>query len=141
MPEAILIVEDNSDDAILLRQTLRQAGVRNSIRCVHSAIEAIAYLQGDFPYADREAHPLPKIIFLDLKLPAMDGFEFMAWLDANGRRNEFQILAISGLDDIAAIRRAYSSGAISFLPKPCTIADIKELIQVHPAYWTVPPPS
>jgi len=41
--------------------------------------DAIDYLMGNGPYVDRAAYPLPHCIFLDLKLPFIDGFEILEW--------------------------------------------------------------
>src|SRR5204863_2892021 len=68
----VLVVEDLEDDAKLLQLLLEQSGILNPVRVVLNCAEAIAYLQGAPPFADRTQHPLPGVIFLDLKLPGMD---------------------------------------------------------------------
>ena len=130
MTAAILIVEDHPDEAELLRQMLAELGVIGPVHHVHSAIEAIAYFQGDYPYSNRERFPFPKIILLDLNLPGMSGFEFMKWLQTDDQFKNLAVIVVSGLDDVAAIRRAYSLGATSFLPKPYTLSDLQSLIRV-----------
>jgi CheY-like chemotaxis protein len=140
MTEPILIVEDRSEDAQLLEEMLRHLGVSNPIRLVSSAVEAVAYLQGDFPYSDRVRFPLPKLLLLDLKMPGMDGFELMAWLKTHRRLDELQVIVVSGVDDMAAIRRAYQAGARSFLPKPYSTVDLENLMRAHPRHWNISPP-
>jgi CheY-like chemotaxis protein len=140
MPETILIVDDWDDDAELLRLTLDEIGLVNPIQIVHSAAEAIAYLQGDFPYSDRGKFPLPKIILLDLNMPRMDGFDFLKWLSAKARLADFMVIVVSGVDDWVSMRRAYELGAASFLTKPCRRLDLEHLIEWFPRYWTRPTP-
>ena len=135
MPETILIVEDDPNDAVLLQDTLRVFGAVNPVQHVHSAHEAIAYLEGDFPYSDRVKYPMPKIILLDLKMPGMDGFDFLKWLQASGKSDEFSVFAVTALHDLESIRRAYSLGAKSFVPKPCAPADLENLCHTFPAHW------
>src|SRR3954452_2348681 len=106
MPEPILIVEDRPEEAQVLDETLRQLGVKNPIHIVSSAVEAIAYLQGDHPYSDRARYPLPKILLLDLKMPGMDGFQFMDWLKTNSPLEDLKVIVVSGVDDMHSIREA-----------------------------------
>ena len=77
MGKPILIVEDSADDAAILQQVFSQVGILNPVQVVVGGNEAIAYLKGEFPFFNRAKYPLPGIIFLDLKLPGIDGFEFM----------------------------------------------------------------
>jgi CheY-like chemotaxis protein len=53
----------------LNRLTLEQAGCARLIRTAQSGQEALEYLQ--------EAAPRPDLIFLDINMPAMDGWEFL----------------------------------------------------------------
>jgi CheY-like chemotaxis protein len=133
--EIILIIEDSNDDAKILQLTLEELGIANPSWTVQSAAAAVDYMEGKFPFADREKYPLPKIIFLDLKLPGSDGFEFLSWLKARAEFADLLVIAISGLDDLLSIRRAYGLGAKSFLVKPCRPADLENLIHWFPAYW------
>ena len=140
MPETILIVDDGNDDAELLRLTLGQIGLINPIQVVHTAAEAIAYVQGDFPYSDRAKFPPPKIILLDLNMPRMSGFDFLQWLSANKQLADMMVIVVSGMEDWPSMRRAYELGATSFLTKPCRPFDLEHLIEWFPRYWTRPEP-
>lgn len=67
-----MIVEDNDEHRYLLMAHLEKAGC--SVTSTSSAEEAI------------EAYPTarPEIVFLDIQMPGMSGFEFVAWLQAQG---------------------------------------------------------
>src|SRR5882757_5894501 len=106
MPETILIVDDWDDDAELMRLMLGEIGLINPIQIVHSAVEAIAYVQGDYPYSNRTKFAPPKIILLDLNMPRMSGFDFLKWLSANRQLANFMVVVVSGLDDWASMRQA-----------------------------------
>ena len=140
MAEAILIIDDYADDAKWLELVLRQAGVVNPIHIAHSAYEAVSYIQGEFPFSNRTNFPLPKIIFLDLKLPGVDGFEFLSWLKAQNKLELFTVFVLSGLEDMPSIRKAYTMGATSFLSKPARNDDILNLIHWAPAHWELAKP-
>ncbi len=137
MAATILIVEDWEDDAKLLERELVQLGVTNPVVTLPSAVDAIRYLEGQPPYSDRQQYPLPAIIFLDLKLPGTDGFEFLDWLKTSNRLTNLMVIAISGVDDLASIRRAYSMGACSFLSKPPHPLDLENLMVSFPSGWAL----
>ena len=137
MADTILIVEDWEDDAKLLERELMQLGVRNRLIILSSATEAVLYFEGKFPYSDRNKYPLPSIIFLDLKLPGTDVFEFLEWLKSSNQLTNQTIFAISGVDDLASIRRAYTMGAASFLPKPPKALDLENLMISFPTGWVL----
>ena len=76
----ILLVEDNDDDIFMMRRALGLADVMNPLRVVTDGQQAFDYLSGAREYGNRERHPLPFLIFLDLKLPYFDGFEVLSWM-------------------------------------------------------------
>lgn len=139
---AILIVEDFEDDARLLEMLIKGTGVSNPVQSVFSAEQAIAYLLGGPPYSDRSRFPVPSVIFLDLKLLGIDGFEFLRWLRANSHSKGTFIVVLSATGDLASVQAAYALGANSFLVKPCRPADLENLIICYPNLWSRPiPPS
>jgi PleD family two-component response regulator len=69
-------------------------------------------------------------------MPEIDGFELLARLKGMTALEGVLIIAVSGLEDLESIRRAYLLGAQSFLAKPCQAVDVENLIQGFPGYWT-----
>jgi len=134
-PKAILVVEDNADDASLLQLLFEEVGLVNPIEVAYTVPDAVAYLKGSVPYSDRAQYPRAGVVFLDMKLPGMDGFDFLEWLKAHSEFNDLLIVAVSGLDDLPSVRRAYSLGVDSFLSKPCRTLDLENLMQWFPGYW------
>lgn len=117
-PLLILHVEDEENDAILFSRACERAGLPVEVRRAVSATQAKSYLLGEGIYADRVLYPLPQIIILDLKLPQMDGFEFLIWL----RHTEpfigipaFVFTASTSGEDKS---RAMAEGANSYFVKP-----------------------
>jgi len=58
------------------------------------------------------------IMLLDLEMPRLDGFQVLERLRADPRHRELPVIVVTGREDIAAIDRAFASGATSFVPKP-----------------------
>lgn len=139
----ILIVEDHEDDAKLLQLMLTNGGVVNPTRIALCAEEAVTYLTDLPPYSNRALYPLPSVIFVDLKLPGIDGFEFLRWLRAREELKGAFIVVLSGAGDLISIQAAYALGANSFFIKPCRAADLENLVLAYPSPWmrAIIPPS
>jgi CheY-like chemotaxis protein len=76
--KTLLVVEDNEDDVYFLRRALKAVAPALPVRFVYDGQAAVDYLKGTGPSADRAAHPLPALVFLDLKLPFVHGLEVLA---------------------------------------------------------------
>ncbi|HYM62783.1 MAG TPA: response regulator, partial [Thermoanaerobaculia bacterium] len=75
-PVDILLVEDNPNDVELTLRALKRARLANPIFVAPDGAEALSFLLRTGPYAERPVH-LPKVVFLDLKLPKVDGLEVL----------------------------------------------------------------
>ena len=54
----ILVADDNPDDVLLLRMAFKKAGITSPLMMVSDGVQAIQYLKGESPYADREKFPV-----------------------------------------------------------------------------------
>lgn len=120
----VLLVDDNVDDLFLLRQRLLRGGVENPILSFEEGEEAMAHLKRAM--ADN-TEPLPRVMFLDLRMPRCGGFEVLKWVRAQPALTELQVVIVttSALPEDAS--RAQQLGAAQFLskyPTPETLADI-----------------
>jgi CheY-like chemotaxis protein len=131
----ILIVDDYEDDAKLLQVLLTNSGIVNPVRIALSAEEAINYIAGGPPFANRSLHPLPNVIFIDLKLPGMSGFDLLRWMKDHPVVSNIFTVVLSATGDLMSVQAAYSLGANSFLIKPCRAADLENLVICYPSFW------
>ena len=69
----ILLIDDDEPTNFLNKMTLEQSGCTHHIRIAQSGQEALAYLEG----CGDELSPRPDLIFLDVNMPAMNGWEFL----------------------------------------------------------------
>ncbi len=100
----------------------------------------MAYLRGDGSYADREAHPLPVVILLDLKLPKKSGLEVLEWIREQPDLSEIPVLILSSSQERGDIDLAYALGANSYLVKQVEIGTLRKLVQGIVAYSALVPP-
>ena len=140
MPEktVILLVEDREDDAILVVRSFDKAGIKNPIQVVRDGDEALAYLGGSGSFSNRQAHPLPVLVLLDLKMPRIDGFEVLKWIRAHPQLSPLPVIVLTFSDSVRDVNQAYKFGANSFLVKPTDFDGFVELssfIADHRHLW------
>ena len=70
--EAILLVEDNPDDAELTKLALARHGLDGRVTHVSDGMQALDYLYRRDSFADRPGGN-PVLVLLDLKMPLLDG--------------------------------------------------------------------
>jgi CheY-like chemotaxis protein len=130
-PRPILLAEDFESDAEAVQRLLKKARVRNPIIVVPDGGEAIAYMNSEGPFRDRQKFPLPAVLLLDLKLPTATGFEILEWCRSQPHLKDLLIVVLSGNYDLRAANEAYLLGAHSVLKKPANREDIMNAIRGH----------
>ncbi|UPT75578.1 MAG: response regulator [Elusimicrobiota bacterium] len=132
----ILAVDDSTEDAALLRMAFEHAGTTCRLSTVDGGEAALAYLQGEGPYADRRKHPFPDLMLLDIQMPGRDGFDVLEWVRAQKADwSRLPIIMLTTSHDLADVKRAYDLGANSFLVKPTGFAEFSGMIANMLAYW------
>jgi CheY-like chemotaxis protein len=127
--KVILIVDDNPHDARLLELSVERLNLQARLQTVSDGGEAIAYIKGDGRYGDRAQYPEPLLLFLDLKMPSVDGFDVLDWLKQHPHYATFPVVVMSGLAEAKQVNRAYNLGARSFVTKPIDPDEIKATLE------------
>ena len=132
---SILQVEDDENDAFLLKALLQENGVTNAVHLVTDGQMAVDYLTGTGPFADREKYPLPCMMLMDLKLPKKSGLEVLAWLRQQPALRRIVVIMFTSSALPEDISRAYELGANCFLVKPVEFEKTVELIKLWKNFW------
>lgn len=131
----VLQVDDDPSDALLLQQACRRAEVSFQLQTVGDGQSAIAYLAGTGSFANREEHPLPTLLLLDLKMPRMTGFDVLKWVRSNKEFRTLPVVVFTASNQEGDIRQAYEMGANSYLVKPVGIHTLIDMIKLLDNYW------
>lgn len=132
---SILLVEDNPDDVLLTRRALKKANLQTLLMVATDGDEAVAYLEGTGPYADRQVYPLPALILLDLKLPRRSGLEVLQWIRARPTFSTTPVVVLTSSTQKEDIRQAYERGANSYVQKPVAFNELVKLLGTLSVYW------
>src|ERR1043166_4922601 len=132
---SVLLVEDDPNDVALTQRAFARAGFANPLQIVNDGEQAIDYLPGGPPYADRQRHPWPILVLLDLKLPRRSGFEVLAWLRGTQNLRRVPVLILTSSQHSPDVDRAYDAGANSYLVKPVAFEGLLSLVRTLGLYW------
>lgn len=132
----ILLVEDNPDHALLVRIAAERAEPTLDVRVVVDGLDALAYLEGTGSYADRDAHPLPHLVILDLAMPRLDGFGVLEWVRARRELASIPVVVLTSSANPLDERRALRLGARAFYTKPADLEALGVQVREIVARWT-----
>lgn len=120
----ILLVEDNPDDEFLTTRILSKLGYKE-IKVLHQGGEALEYLFGcTLNRASAVPVNKPDIILLDMRMPLVDGIEFLETAHANLKTHDIPVIVISSSKQEREVERCIALGAKAFLNKPLDIHEI-----------------
>lgn len=125
IPE-LLLVEDSDDDTYFFRRTLKKSGLNCHLHHVTNGAEAVNYIKNA---STNSGESFPKAIFLDLKMPIMNGFEVLAWLQSQTLSVPVHVIVLSGSEHQDDKNRAARLGAAEYLVKPVKVEDLHRCLQ------------
>lgn len=131
----ILVVEDDTNDQILIKRAFRDAKVANAIVAVSDGDEAVRYLSGEGEFSNRAKYPLPLLVLLDLKLPRRTGLEVLQWIRAQEGLKRMVVVILTSSKASLDINRAYDLGANSYLVKPVSFESLVSTFKSFDVYW------
>jgi two-component system response regulator len=127
-PPPILLVEDDPDDLELTLLALREAKVANALVVARDGVEALDLLGG----AVR-----PVVVFLDLKLPRVDGLQVLERIRADPRNRDIPVVVLTSSDEEEDRHRSYALHANSYVRKPVDFDRFQAAVRELGLYWTV----
>jgi sigma-B regulation protein RsbU (phosphoserine phosphatase) len=120
MSTKILIVDDEPDVELMMRQRFRRKGLNGhlELRFAHNGSEALAALEQE---ADIE------LVVTDINMPVMDGLTFIGRVA--GLARPVKVVVVSAYGDMPNIRTAMNRGAFDFVTKPIDFQDLSVTIR------------
>jgi two-component system response regulator len=131
----ILIVDDDEDFHRVFVRAVEKSRMDADLFGVKDGPAAIDYLLGDEPYADRERFPFPDLVFVDLKMPRMDGLALLKKLRTKVGLQDLPIIVLTGSDAPTDVASAYSLSASAFHHKPSSFDGLVSMVKTVVPLW------
>jgi CheY-like chemotaxis protein len=127
----IVLVEDDPDDADLIRHAFGRAGIANPLTLVADGDAAVAWVAE----VQSGVRAPPGLFLVDLKLPRRSGFEVLQAIRSAEATRRIPAVVLTSSSQMPDIRRAYDAGANSYLVKPVGRDGLLTLARALEAYW------
>ncbi len=126
----VLLVEDDSIDAMTVRRAFRDLKVANPLKHTINGEEALAYLQD-------EANDKPCVILLDLNMPKMNGAEFLKVAKADPVLRKIPVIVLTTSSEERDVVESFRLSVAGYIIKPVDYRKFVEAIQTIDMYWTL----
>jgi CheY-like chemotaxis protein len=123
----VIIIDDEPDDLFLLRRLLEKGGVKNPVITFLDSEDVRTFFAASAVMQKKVPEFAPCVLFTDLKMPKIDGFELLEWLRKQKAFDGLTIVVMSSSDLPADVERAQKLGADHYLlkyPSPDRIAEV-----------------
>jgi|SRR5688572_11341572 CheY-like chemotaxis protein len=131
-PITILLVDDDPDCRLLIRDAIAECKVSNDVHEVQTGEEALSFLTRQGKYA---AAPRPGLVYLDIEMPGIDGLETLKRIRAHPQLHEIPIVMMTGVCDEPQMRKAAEYGANSYTVKPANAEQFLRTVLASTTYW------
>ena len=133
-PVDILLVEDNPTDAELALRVLRKNNLADNVVWVRDGAVALDFLFRRGDYAER-ANAMPRVVFLDLRLPKIGGLEVLHQIRENENTRTIPVVVLTSSKEERDIAASYKLGANSFVSKPVAFDEFTRTVSELGQYW------
>ncbi len=130
----ILLVEDNPRDAEMTLRALKKHNLANNVQVVQDGAAALDYI---FPGGGkaRDKSKRPKVIFLDLKLPKVDGIEILRRIKSDDETRTIPVVILTSSREDCDLQECYRLGVNSYIVKPVEFESFVQAVQELGLYW------
>jgi CheY-like chemotaxis protein len=130
----LVLIEDSQNDIELFLNVVEWIDMGDQVRVFPDGREALEYLLGTGQY-ESQAPEYPVVIFLDLKMPLLDGIEILKELRGNLRTVNHPIVVFTSSNQDIDVMKSYELGANSYVVKPVQFEKFAETIRELINYW------
>jgi len=134
-PVDILIVEDNPTDAELTIRALKKQNLANDLFLVEDGEEALDFIFCRGKFLSRTAPSPLKVIFLDLKLPKLDGLQVLKEIKSDPSTKTIPVVVVTSSKEDPDIKTAYELGANGYVVKPVDFEGFISAMQHTGLFW------
>lgn len=132
----ILLVEDNEEDIELTLEAFKEYDLENRIDIVQNGEEALSYLLCQDQFSSRKKEK-PCLILLDIKMPKMDGLEFLQKIRKNEKLKYIPVVMLTSSALENDILKCYDLGVNAYVVKPVDFHDFTKAVKNLCVVWVI----
>jgi two-component system, response regulator len=133
----ILLVEDNPRDVEMTLRALKKHNMANKVHVITDGAEAMDFIFARGAHAHTDQNPVPKVVFLDLKLPKVSGLEVLRAIKGDERTRSIPVVVLTSSQEEKDMVESYRLGVNSYVVKPLDFDKFVEAIGQIGLYWLV----
>jgi len=126
----ILLVEDDQIDVMTVRRALKDLKVSNQLEVRQNGEDALDYLKNQ-----NQARPC--LILLDLRMPRMNGLEFLEEIKKDQKLRTLPVVVMTSSEEEQDILQSYQHGIAGYIVKPVDYRSFVEALRTVDLYWTL----
>lgn len=130
----ILLADDNPNDVELTILTLSEFDLSNKIDVARDGVEVMEYLRSEGKFKGRNTGN-PAVIFLDLKMPRMDGIEVLQAIKNDPQYKLVPVVMLTSSREEKDLSMCYELGANAYVVKPVDFNQFSFAIKQLGAFW------
>lgn len=131
----VILAEDNTSDAELAIRVLYKIGIQERLLHVEDGEELLEYVFAKGRYNGRNMAENPRLIIMDLKMPKVNGLEALEQIRKGQFCKYVPVVLLSSSQESGDMHKAYSLGVNSFVVKPLSFDNYKNVIASIGNYW------
>jgi len=123
----ILLIDDDSEDNFFHQMVIEEMNIVDHIEVALNGVEALNFLK-------KENQTHPDIIFLDINMPKMNGWEFLeayAKLNPDQKAKLLVVMLTTSINPLDKERAEQFPDIIGFNSKPLTKEMLNEILEKH----------
>lgn len=132
--DCILLVDDNELTNFVHTKIIQKSEIETTVKDVTSVEDALDFLTQKGEFEDTAESPRPGIIFLDINMPGLTGWDFMERyknIDSKLRAKVIVVMLTTSLNPDDRDRALLDGQIVDFLPKPLRTHMLDELIEKY----------
>jgi len=131
----VFLIEDNPDDIELTKHAFNKSNISEELVVSNSGENALEILFSK----ESQSDPVPlqhvSLIFLDIKLPGINGIEVLKKIRENPSTRYIPVVILTSSVEEKDIIKCYDNGANSYIRKPIDFVEFIEVFKKTVSYW------
>lgn len=132
----ILLVDDDKSDVELALSSLEEHNLANEVAVARDGAEALDYLYRRGMFAERPIGA-PVVVFLDLKMPKVDGHEVLAKIKSDPELKSIPVVVLTSSREERDLTESYSHNANAYVVKPVAFESFVEIVKQLGLFWVL----